>query len=138
MVYFNIVIPYVLWMLVYILVGYGTTKLGWTETAHARSISGLLVYIFAPAMFFNAFQRLTYNPADFRRIALFFVVTLAIQVIVIGLLCLLLHKRFADARYRFLSFAMFSWQMSSMLQPWTVHSSAIIQHTSPISLRSST
>ena len=105
MVYFNIVIPYVLWMLVYILVGYGTTKLGWTETAHARSISGLLVYIFAPAMFFNAFQRLTYNPADFRRIALFFVVTLAIQVIVIGLLCLLLHKRFADARYRFLSFA---------------------------------
>lgn len=105
MMYFSIVIPYVLWMLVYILVGFGATKLGWTETAHARSISGLLVYVFAPAMFFNAFQRLTYDPADFRLIALFFLVTLVIQIIVAGLLCLLLHRRFEDARYRFLSFA---------------------------------
>ena len=72
MSYFSIVIPYVLWMLVYILMGYGATRLHWAETGHARSISGLLVYICAPAMFFNAFQRLTYDPADFRRIALFF------------------------------------------------------------------
>ena len=105
MSYFSIVIPYVLWMLVYILVGYGTTKAGWTETAHARSISGLMVYIFAPAMFFNAFQRMTYDPAEFRSIALFFVVTLLIQAAVIGLLCLALHRRFEDARSRFLSFA---------------------------------
>ena len=105
MSYFSIVIPYVLWMLVYILMGYGATRLHWAETGHARSISGLLVYICAPAMFFNAFQRLTYDPADFRRIALFFMTTLIIQFLVVGGLCLLLQRRFDDARYRFLSFA---------------------------------
>lgn len=104
MSYFSIVIPYVLWMLVYILVGFVCTRLGWTETSHARSISGLLVYIFAPVMFFGAFQRMTYDPADFRSIALFFLVTLLIQALIIALLCLLLRRKFSDARCRFLSF----------------------------------
>ena len=105
MSYFSTVIPYVLWMLVYILLGFGLVKGGWGETSHARSISGILVYICAPAMFFNAFQTMRYDPADFRRIGLFFVVTLAVQMIVIAFLCLLLHRRFADARYRILSIA---------------------------------
>ena len=105
MSYFSVVIPYVAWMLVYILLGFAAVKAGWSETAHARSISGILVYICAPAMFFRAFQRMTYSPEDFKRIGLFFVVTLAIQVVVIGLLCLLLRRKFADARYRVLSIA---------------------------------
>ncbi len=81
MSYFSVVIPYVAWMLVYILLGFAAVKAGWSETAHARSISGILVYICAPAMFFRAFQRMTYSPEDFKRIGLFFVVTLAIQVV---------------------------------------------------------
>ena len=64
MTYFSVVIPYVAWMLVYILLGFVAVKAGWSETAHGRSISGILVYICAPAMFFRAFQRLTYSPED--------------------------------------------------------------------------
>lgn len=103
--YFSIVIPYVLWMLVYILVGFVMVKAGWAETPHARSISGILVYVCAPAMFFNAFQRMTYSAEDFKKIGLFFLVTLVIQIIVIGLMCLLLHRKFENARYRILSMA---------------------------------
>ena len=105
MTYFSIVIPYVLWMLAYILAGYVAVKAKWAETPHARSISGVLVYICAPAMFFNAFQRMTYDPADFRSIGLFFLVTLVIQFIVVGGLCLLLRGGFEDARRRILCIA---------------------------------
>lgn len=103
MTYCATVIPYVTWMLVYILMGFGLVKLGWGESAHGRTVSGILIYICAPFMFFNAFQNMTYDPEEFRRIALFFVVTLAIQVIVIGILCLLLRRKFDNARYRILT-----------------------------------
>ena len=105
MMYFSIVIPYVLWMLAYMLTGFVSVKAGWAETPHARSLSGLLIYVCGPAMFINAFQRMNYDPAQFRSIVLFFLVTLAIQAAVIGILCLLLRKRFDDARYRILSIA---------------------------------
>ena len=103
MTYFSIVIPYVLWMLAYMLTGFGIVKAGWAETPHARSLSGILIYVCGPAMFINAFQRMPYDPAQFRSIALFFLVTLAIQAAVIGLMCMLLHRRFDNARYRILS-----------------------------------
>ena len=103
MTYFSIVIPYVLWMLAYMLTGFGIVKAGWAETPHARSLSGILIYVCGPDMFINAFQRMPYDPAQFRSIALFFLVTLAIQAAVIGLMCMLLHRRFDNARYRILS-----------------------------------
>lgn len=105
MVYFSTVVPYVIWMLVYILLGFGLIKGKWGDPAHGRTVSGILLYICAPAMFLNAFQSMRYNAEDFKRIGLFFLVTLAVQAIVIGLMWLLLRRKFDDARYRILSIA---------------------------------
>ena len=105
MVYFSTVVPYVIWMLVYILLGFGLIKGKWGDPSHGRTVSGILLYICAPAMFLNAFQSMRYNAEDFKRIGLFFLVTLAVQAIVIGLMWLLLRRKFDDARYRILSIA---------------------------------
>lgn len=103
MQYFSTVIPYVLWMLAYIGVGFLVVKARWGESAHGRTVSGILIYICAPAMVLRAFQTMPYDAAEMGRVGLFFLVSLLIQLLIIGLMCLLLHKRYVDARYRILS-----------------------------------
>ena len=105
MTYLWTVLPYVSWMLVYIGLGFLLVKAGWGESAHARSISGILIYFCGPAMVINAFQGMVYSAEEARRIGLFFVVTLAIQALAVGLMALALRKRLGEAKYRILSIA---------------------------------
>lgn len=102
---YSVIVSNVAWMLVYMLVGFGLVKVHKADSAHARSISSILVYVCGSAMIFEAFQRMEYNPDDLRRIGLFYIVTLIIQILMIGVLFLILRRRYAQAKYRILTVA---------------------------------
>ena len=100
---FSIVFTNVICMAAYMLFGFLLIKGRKAEMAHSKTLSGILIYICGPAMVIYSFQGMTYSPDDFRSIGLFTLVTLAIQVLVVGTLWLTLHRRYADARYRILT-----------------------------------
>lgn len=102
---FSIVIANVATMLAYILCGFLIIKGRKGETAHAHTVAGILVYVCGPSMILSAFQNMEYSLRDLGRMGLFFLVTLAVQLVMVGALYLPLHRRYHDARYRLLTIA---------------------------------
>ena len=100
--FFN-VLQNVLVMLCYMLLAWALVRTHKFEAGHARSFSGLLIYVLGPCMIINAFLNLSYTPDTLKKIAVFFLLTLVVQLLFFGLLYLVLRKRFEDARYRVLS-----------------------------------
>lgn len=90
-------------MLVYMVCGYGLVKFNKGESSHAKSLSGLLVYVCTPAMIVNAFQKLEYAPEYLVKSLLFFVVSLAIQLLFFAILFLVFRKKYKDPKFRILS-----------------------------------
>ena len=100
---YTIVFKNVLIMLFYLFCGWGLVKADKSESNHARSFSGLLIYVCGPAMVLNAFQGMAYSAENNRRLLLFFLMSLAVQLLFFLLLWVLLRKKYADAKYRILS-----------------------------------
>lgn len=100
---FSVILQTVLIMLFYALLGFVLVKARLATSSHAKTLSALLVYICCPAMIVSAFQNMTYTPADFGKIAAFFLVSLALQLLFFVLLYFLLRRRYADAKYRILT-----------------------------------
>lgn len=94
----------VLMMIFYLLIGYVLAKCDKACDKHARTISSLLLYVCGPAMVISAFLSLEYNQNDLKQMGLFFIVTLILQIIVILILYLILRFKYADAKYRILTF----------------------------------
>ena len=133
---YSVILSNVAWMLVYMLVGFGLVKVRKADSAHARSISSILVYVCGSAMIFEAFQRMEYNPSDLRRIGLFYVVTLVIQILMIGVLFLILRRRYAQAKYRILTVAAVLGNVGFLGLPmvFLLHISHIIHHFSSLKI----
>lgn len=93
----------VLIMLFYMALGFGLVKAKKLDPNHAKSISGLLVYVCSPCLILSAFQSMDYSLLNFAKAAQFFGVSLATQFAFMGLLFLLLHRRYRDAKYRVLT-----------------------------------
>lgn len=87
-------------MLVYMLAGIFICKIQKATPAHAKSMSGLLIYVLGPMMIINSFLRLEYTKEVFLKICSFFLTTFVLQVLFIGVLFLLFHKKYSDAKYR--------------------------------------
>ena len=64
---YTIVFKNVLIMLFYLFCGWGLVKADKSESNHARSFSGLLIYVCGPAMVLNAFQGMAYSAENNRR-----------------------------------------------------------------------
>lgn len=102
--YFQTTLINVLMMLFYLSIGFVLAKCDKACDKHARTISSLLLYVCGPAMIISAFDALEYNKQDLIQMGLFFLVTLVIQVIVILIIFLILKHKYADAKYRILTF----------------------------------
>lgn len=93
----------VLVMLCYMLCGFVLTKARKTVTEHAPTLSALLVYICSPCLILSSFQSMEYSLEDFGRAGQFFLVSLLTQMLFMGILYLLFHKKYDNAGYRILT-----------------------------------
>lgn len=90
-------------MIVYMIIGFLLCKSKKAEVGHAKSLSALLIYILAPAMVINAFLQLEYSKEGLQNIIKYFVVTLLAQLIFMGLIYIVLRKKYSDSKYRILT-----------------------------------
>ncbi len=97
---FSVTFTNVLITLLYILPGYALCKAKKATAEHLSSMSAILIYICAPCMIVSAFLGLEYTPEKLWDMAQFFLITLVLQALFMGLLFVLLHKKYEDSRYR--------------------------------------
>ena len=100
---FVIVFTNVFLMLIYLLCGFSLVKSGKAESGHAKSVSGLLIYVCGPCMILNVFQSMEHSAENFGKMAVFFLVTLLLQLIFVGILYAVLHRRYDNPQYRILT-----------------------------------
>ena len=100
---FGIILSNVAVLLVYMLLGFLLCKAGKGHVAHARTLSGLLLYVLSPAMIINSFLQLEYSGENAAKIAKYFIATLVVQILFFAVLYIILRKKYEDAKYRILS-----------------------------------
>lgn len=89
--------------LLYMFLGFLLAKGKKAFAAHAKSMSGLLIYVLGPAMIINSFLQIERTEENIIAMLKYFGVSFAIQAVFIGLLYIMLHKKYTDARYRIMS-----------------------------------
>jgi len=92
-------------MLVYMSFGFALCKTKLGTPSHARTLSGLLIYILGPAMIINAFMNTPFSVSTLLEIGIFFLTTLIIQSLFFALLILVFHKKYSDGKYRIMTMA---------------------------------
>lgn len=90
-------------MLVYMLCGFSLVKMKKAESSHAKSMSGLLIYICGPCMVINAFQSVEYTKETSIKAGWFLLVSLLAQFLFFLIIYALLKNKYNDAKYRVLS-----------------------------------
>ncbi len=100
---FNTVFTNVLMMLCYMIAGYVLVKSKKAESSHAKTLSGILVYICSPCLIISSFQNMEYSIENFKKAMLFFVVSLLIQLLFFLLMFMVFNKKYTDAKYRILT-----------------------------------
>ncbi len=100
---FQVTFTNVLITLLYILPGFAMCKVKKASAEHLPTFSAILVYICSPCMVVSSFLKLEYSPQQLKNMGLFFIITLVLQALFMAALFLLLHKKYADSRYRILT-----------------------------------
>lgn len=100
---FVLILSNVLVLLVYMLLGFVLCKAKKAAVDHAKSMSGLLLFVLSPAMIINSFLQLEYSEENVVAIVKYFLATLTIQVLFFAVLYLVFHKKYKDAKYRILT-----------------------------------
>ena len=99
---FKIVFFTLLTMLVYMALGFLLVKGKKAESSHAKSVSGLLIYVLGPCMIINAFQKMDYSISNLKSSLLFFVTTLIIQAVFFVILFFIFKNKLENPIYRIL------------------------------------
>lgn len=84
-------------------VGFILVKTGKAKLDHVKTLTGLLVYVLGPAMIINSFLQMEFSWEAFARIGIYFVLSLAVQLIFFLLIFIVLRKKYSDSKYRILS-----------------------------------
>lgn len=100
---FQIALSNVLITLLYIVPGYLLCKAKRAAAEHLSTMSAVLVYVCAPCMIVNSFLQLEFTPKGFANMAIFFAVTLALQIVFMLVLYALFRKKYDDSKYRILT-----------------------------------
>lgn len=90
-------------MLIYMLVGLFICLTKKSIAAHAKSFSGLLLYVLGPAMLINSFMHLEYSKESFIQLGKFFIISLILQILFFGVLYIIFNRKYEDAKYRILT-----------------------------------
>ncbi len=100
---FTVALSNVLLTLIFIVPGFIICKMKKAMADHLSTMSAVLVYICAPCMIVNSFLQLDFTWGGFGQMALFFAVTLVLQIVFMLILYLICRKKYADSRYRILT-----------------------------------
>ena len=102
---FTIALSNVLITLFYIFPGFVITKMKKATTDHLPTLSAVLIYIGTPFMEISSFMSLEYSAKGFANMAIFFGLTLVLQILFILVFVAIFHKKFSDSKYRMLTIA---------------------------------
>ncbi len=97
---FQITLTNVLMMLFYMIPGYIICKIKKASVDHLSTASALLVYGCSPCLVVSSFLSIDFSWKTLTDMGLFFIATLVLQIVFMGILWLVLRRRFDDARYR--------------------------------------
>lgn len=90
----------VLIMFFYITPAFILKKVDWIKTEHLVSISSLLLYICAPALMLDAFQKCEFTKDNIIKIGKMFLVSFLLQIIAVVILMLIFYKKIEESKYR--------------------------------------
>lgn len=90
-------------LMVYMMLGFALCKFKKAEVSHAKSMSGLLIYVLAPSMIINSFLQLEYTEESVQSILKCFFITLLVQLLFMAVIYAVLHKKYEDSKYRILT-----------------------------------
>jgi predicted permease len=99
---FSTVLGKVIFMLVFMAMGFVLVKARAATPEHGKTISSFLLYCVTPSMLLSSFHEMDYTPQTGLKLLYFFLFSLAIQLLMMGILWLILHKRLNDGKYRIL------------------------------------
>ena len=102
---FTIALTNVLVTLCYILPGFGLCKWGKVSEKHLSTISTILVYLCSPCMIISALLQLPLTAKFAADMGLFFVITLALQLLFMLIIYLIFRKKYDNPQYRVLTVA---------------------------------
>lgn len=100
---FGIAFGNVLLTLLYILPGFLTCKAKIAKAEHLSTLSAILMYVCSPCMIVSSFIETERSLENIKRVLLFFVISLLIQVLITFIMYAIFHKRFDDVKYRMLT-----------------------------------
>lgn len=101
--YFQIAFETVFLAMLFAVPGYLLARFGKANAEHIPTLSAILVYGCTPPLIVSSFVALDFSWEMLGGMGLFFVISLAAQLLFMGILWLLLHKKFDDAKYRILT-----------------------------------
>lgn len=90
-------------LLIYMSIGFILVKAGKASLSHIKTITGLLIYVLGPAMIINSFLKLEFSWEAFRKIGIYFLLSLIVQILFFLLIFLFLGRKYSDSKYRILS-----------------------------------
>lgn len=100
---FDIALSNVLLTLLYIVPGFILCKFKKAVAEHLPTMSAVLIYVCSPCMIVNSFLQLKFSWVGLGNMALFFAVTLVLQIVFMLILYLILRKKYSESKYRILT-----------------------------------
>lgn len=100
---FKIALSNVLLMLLYIVPGFLICKAKKASAEHLSTISAVLIYVLSPCMVVNSFLQLDFTWGGFGKMAMFFGVSLVLQIVFMLIAYLICRKKYNDSKYRVLT-----------------------------------
>lgn len=90
-------------LIIYMLIGLILVKTGKASLNHIKSLTGILIYVLGPAMIINSFLQLEFSWEAFAKIGIYFLLSLAVQLIFFLLIFVFLGRKYSDSKYRILT-----------------------------------
>ena len=119
-------------MLLYSAPGYALVKAKKIQPTSISAFAMVLMYVCQSCLVIYSFQKVTYTPALFKNMLVFFALAVVIQSLLLGTYYLLFRKRYKNVRYRIATIAgtfavVFSavYSISMNLLGWTIASAVI-------------
>ncbi|MBP5161546.1 MAG: AEC family transporter [Spirochaetales bacterium] len=118
---FSTVLGKVIFMLAFMAMGFVLVKTRVAKPEHGKTIASFLLYCATPSMFLSSFNEMDYTPESGLNLLYFFLFSLAIQLLMMLILWLILHKRLDDGKYRILIIGAYMGNVGFFGQP-VIHS----------------
>jgi len=90
-------------MMAFMAMGYVLAKTRLAKVEHSKTLSSFLIYFATPGMIMSSFQSMEYRKEDAIMLLWFFLLSMAVQLLMFAIVSFLFRKRISDGRYRILT-----------------------------------